>query len=321
MARKRFSVKDASKGKGLVATQHSVTLVSGKQMTLKARSRPKAAIPKDTPINRVKTSLLNRLPPQEARIRTLVTNTMNEFERVLIVLETDRRRDRNGLLSPADRQTALRRLDEIVSRFSAEAQAILQQNIESSVRTYLGAIKSEAGSGGRKLKVVEASRTAAEQAMSMVVAGASTRERVGAIVARMRAELVKGVDLDYLARVKRKSTLKARLVDPQGGSTPCVARGLARLNRSEQNRAMHSATIKAMGDLGVSLAYWRLSAAHKSYGGNEICEVLAESTGIGVNETLDRLGLSYSVVGLYTSDDFPQVPHPNCMCSIEPVFN
>jgi hypothetical protein len=84
---------------------------------------------------------------------------------------------------------------------------------------------------------------------------------------------------------------------------------------------MHKATEKVMREAGVELAYWRLSAAHKSYGGNEICEVLAESTGIGVNEALDGRSASISTVGLYTIDNFPDIPHPNCMCSIEPVFN
>ena len=320
MPRKPFLMREASKGKGIVALQHSVRLTNGEQMQLRAKSRPRAPVPKDTPINRVKTSILNRLPQQEARIRTLVTNTLNEFERALTVLDGGRNR-RTGLLSPAERQRAVSRLDEIISKFSTEAQALLQQNAESAVRGYLGAIKAQAGDKGRKMKVVEASRSAAEEMMSVVVAGATTRQRVGLIAARMRAELVKSVDMDYLTRVKRKPTLKARLIDPKGGSTPCVARGLARLNRSEQNRAMHKATEKVMREAGVELAYWRLSAAHKSYGGNEICEVLAESTGIGVNEALDGRSASISTVGLYTIDNFPDIPHPNCMCSIEPVFN
>jgi hypothetical protein len=104
---------------------------------------------------------------------------------------------------------------------------------------------------------------------------------------------------------------------PSGVSGGVNARQLARINRTEQARAIQTGMLRLMRSTGVQMAYWRLSPLHKWYGGQEICEKLAVGTGPDVWRKLREAGLDpmrEDTSGLYTLESFPMVPHPHCMC-------
>jgi hypothetical protein len=93
-----------------------------------------------------------------------------------------------------------------------------------------------------------------------------------------------------------------------------LIRGISRVDRTERQRIAHDTLYDMYQEAGVSYVYWRLSSSHKDYGGAEVCEVFAASTG-------NRAELSSRVLrtGLYEMSEVPEVPHPNCGCSIEPA--
>lgn len=104
---------------------------------------------------------------------------------------------------------------------------------------------------------------------------------------------------------------------PSGVPGGVNSRQLARINRTEQARAVQTGMLRLMRETGIRLAYWRLSPLHKWYGGQEICEKLAVATGPNVTRKLLEMGLdpaSENLEGLYLLDAFPMVPHPHCMC-------
>jgi hypothetical protein len=90
---------------------------------------------------------------------------------------------------------------------------------------------------------------------------------------------------------------------------PSLSRGLASLERTSLQRARMSAQANLYVEAGVEFVYWRLSSSHKDYGGSEVCEVLASSTGNIASRTRNEQGI-------YSLREAPQAPHPNCMCSL-----
>ena len=125
---------------------------------------------------------------------------------------------------------------------------------------------------------------------------------------------------------KAAGKLRKQLHDPTPGRARVaggsISKALQRINRSEQSRGMRNAGLAISSKFGAKLVYWRLSAAHRYYGGNEVCEMIAVGTGTGVEGAALRAGLvGADLTGLYLIDSFPHIPHPHCMCVPEPKLS
>ena len=124
--------------------------------------------------------------------------------------------------------------------------------------------------------------------------------------------------LSFVDDVSASSKYRSRLYEvhhlPSNGR--CLSKGLSRILRTEVQAVRHAAARAALSDAGYQYVYWRLSSSHKNYGGSEICEVFAASTGRSVPSDAP-----FNRVGCYRIDEVPSPPHPNCMCSLEVVPN
>lgn len=321
MARKKFEAQSIESGTGLVKQRHEVRTRGGALVELTARPMSVRKGERNYELGDAKRRILNRLPVQDGRVRTVILEGMAKAERVF--KSADRSRDkRTGELRPPEQVRVTQEVGQVVSETVRELRDAVVDNLERSVKTYLIGVRRSLPDkdqlpmamineiASRKAREVYRARTGKNQM--------STPMRLSALGARMESELLKHLNVGMLDRLKRERVLKKALVDPKGSNIACVAKGVSRINRTEQNRAMHEAVVELAQSIGISLFYWRLSAAHKSYGGREICEVLSVSTGYDVEELLPT-GFSGSLNGLYSANSLPDIPHPNCMCSIEPV--
>lgn len=128
--------------------------------------------------------------------------------------------------------------------------------------------------------------------------------RRGESVRTIADHIVKYMDPDYAPiRYEREGRIvrKVRTRTPHGTS---AAR---RLVRTEVQRAAHESTREFVDTIPVSGAgmRWRLSAAHPRI---DICDSLARGGTRGYGP------------GVYRPQDFPAIPHPQCLCSAEPVM-
>jgi len=322
MARKKFSTQPTKSGGGIVSNQHVVKTVGGGSMTVVAQPLRVKKGEKDPEIKDAKRRILNRLPTQEGKVRTLMLNGIQKAE--VVFMKYDNKRNRTtSALRPPDKTALARDLERVVRSTVREARDQILENLEGSVKTYLIGLRR--GLRNKEdLPMSTINQLARRKALQVYnqpsgKSGMNTAQRLAGVGARMESELNKFLDVGMLKRIKQRPNLKRSLVDPKGANRACVAKQIARINRTEQNRAMHSATLEAMRSVGVDLFYWRLSASHKDYGGNEICEVLSVSTGGDVESSLPP-NSTVSLIGLYTSASVPDLPHPNCMCSLEPIL-
>ena len=90
-------------------------------------------------------------------------------------------------------------------------------------------------------------------------------------------------------------------------STPNAASAARRLARTEVQHAAHAATVAFVDDLAIPGAgvQWTLSNAHPRI---DICDDLARRSSRGYPR------------GVYRPEDFPQIPHPQCLCGARPVL-
>ena len=322
MAKKKFVAQSPNKGGGLVSDTHTVKTVSGGSMTLRARPLSVRKGERNYEVADAKRRILNRLPTQDGRVRTLMLNGIQKAEAVFLRYDT-RRNSSTGKLRPPDKTALARELEGVVRSTVRSARDQVLENIEGSVKTYLIGVRR--GLPNKDvLPMATINQIAKRKALQIYNQptgkdGMNTAQRLAGVGARMEGELTKLLDLGMLNRIKQRSKLKKSLVDSKGANRACAAKSISRINRTEQNRAMHSATIEAMQAIGVNLFYWRLSASHKSYGGAEVCEVLSVSTGSDVSSMLPS-DFGRTLSGLYTDSSLPDLPHPNCMCSIEPIL-
>jgi len=321
MARKKFTPQATSKGSGLLSNTHKVKTVTGATLELEARPASVKKGERNFEIADAKRRILNRLPTQEGKVRTLMLKGISKAEQAY--MRFDRRRNRTtGELRVVEKSELGRQLEQVVRETLNEARDQILDNLEGSVKTYLiGVRRSLPNKDLLPMATIrQLARTEARRIYNQPTgkSGMNTAQRLASVGGRMEAELKKRMEMGMLDRIKDRSKLKKSLVDPKGSNRACVAKTMSRINRTEQNRAMQRATVEAMRAIGVSFFYWRLSAAHKSYGGTEICEVLSVSTGSDVSSSIPS-GFSGSLNGLYTSSSLPDLPHPNCMCSIEPL--
>lgn len=321
MARKKFTPQAISKGGGLLSRRHRVRTVTGATLELEAQPASVRKGERNYEIGDAKRRILNRLPTQEGKVRTIMLNGISKAERAH--MRFDRRRNRTtGELRVVEKSELGRQLEQVVRETMREARDQILENLEGSVKTYLIGVRRSLPDKNL-LPMATIKQMARQEALRVYnqptgKSGMNTPQRLATAGARMEAEFKKRMDMGMVDRYNDRRKLKKALVDPKGSNKACVAKTIARINRTEQNRAMQQATREAMRAIGVTLFYWRLSAAHKSYGGTEICEVLSVSTGADVTSSIPS-DFTGSLSGLYTDSSLPELPHPNCMCSIEPL--
>jgi hypothetical protein len=320
MARKKFKAQSI-KGKGLLSSTHTVRTASGGTMTVQAQPASVKKGERNYEIADAKRRILNRLPTQDGKVRTLMLDGIKRADAVFGRYDSKRNRT-TGELRPPDKTALARELEQVVRGTVRGARDQILENLEGSVKTYLIGVRRSLPNRDR-LPMSTINQIARRKALQVYnqptgKSGMNTAQRLGGVGAKMEAELTKLIDSGLLKRIEKRPSLKKSLVDPKGSNKSCVAKSITRINRTEQNRAMQSATIEVMRSIGINLFYWRLSASHKDYGGTEICEVLSVSTGADVSGILPN-DFSGSLSGLYSDSSVPDLPHPNCMCSLEPL--
>lgn len=147
-------------------------------------------------------------------------------------------------------------------------------------------------------------------------------------MALTRLRLMRVVDAALAARdepdvtfAKLHHTLFGTSATSNFSRTPLsIHKSLARLQRSEAQRANHLVANRIFKTANVTFAYWRLSPLHPNYGGDEICDRLADATGEGVLDALGDKVFSTDVRGLYLTTAYPDTPHPHCLCYAEPLI-
>lgn len=321
MARKRFKPKPIELGSGQLNASHKVELASGKYMTVKVNKTKPVKGERSAPISKSKKAILNRLPQQEAKFRQLMRSVIKEFEQELAKSDNPSKRRLDGQLRSPEVKRLRKKLDELMSKTVKQMRDSLIQNVQASVKTYLiGLNQASSEKLGTRKDLSARAESMAKELYRERIGGATASERIAVLAGKLDAQLRGMVGLDKKQRLLVRDQLISKVIAPKREGESCVSRGFSRLNRTEQSRGIQKASIRLLKSAKVELAYWRLSPSHKDYGGSEICEVLATSTGIGVLDELAKRQSSLSEIGLYTVEDFPLIPHANCMCSIEPVF-
>jgi len=312
---KKFKPKEIGNKGGLVSTRHSISLSNGSNIILYSNPRAVRKGERSEHIRDAKVRILNRLPKQEGQFRKVMLDAIVEVERVLLL--SDQKRDSDGQLRVKNKREAQRKIRKIVKEKMVKAAGLIESNMQGAVKTYLIGVNRAAGDFGQinRTQINDLSTKITSSVLREKVNDVNTGDRLDVLAKRMATVLETQILKSRKEREQGVSLLKKRLIDPKGSQRACIARGLARINRTEKNKAMHKATLSVIQDLDVDYAYWRLSVSHKSYGGTEVCEVLASSSNVS-----DSLPASLSRTGLYRVDAFPEVPHANCMCSIEPLF-
>lgn len=320
MSSKRFTPKSSSKT-GTISSKHTIRLSDGTTQVLSSKPRSVRKGEKNDEVRDAKRRILNRLSRQEGRIRGLVQEGVNTFEREIHKVELKSKRDKDGKLKVVEKSKLTQSLEKVVRGVVRDVRDEIFNNLKGSIKTYLIGVRRGSPKGDL-LSMKEIEELSSRIAVSVYKKktgknNKTTANRLGALGANMEVELSKLMDKTFVERFNYRSILKKKLIDPKGSGDACVSRGVARISRTEQNRAIHEATLEVMKIKNISLAYWRLSASHVSYGGAEVCEVLAVGTGLGVEDVVPS---GVSILGLYMANSFPSIPHPNCMCSIEPLY-
>jgi len=104
----------------------------------------------------------------------------------------------------------------------------------------------------------------------------------------------------------------------KGGS---FVKDAQRLLTAEEARIAREAEITYAKRTGVLYGYWRLSPRHPDYGGREVCDLLSSETDSDTVMSLKDSGNLSRVSelgGLYKLDQWPEYPHPFCICYMEP---
>jgi hypothetical protein len=233
-------------------------------------------------------------------------------------IEAVSKRKQDGTLLARDKK-ALRNLLERLSSKSLEEQI---QNLRSGVSKATLRSLRETTKDLKDLGIsVDNKRSSMDRRLKQIVKDSekNIRQAVKALQQAHSRLLSHGdeiIDSTLEQYNRRKTRFKRRVVDTRdnnlvdGGS---LSRAIERIRRTEYQRAHLKASRLMMQEHGITYAYWRLSSNHKSYGGREVCEIFASSTGTKAKKS------SLDKTGLYHLDEFPEIPHPNCMCQMEPA--
>jgi len=218
-------------------------------------------------------------------------------------------RDRNKMIRTIERvaQESLRR--EVISLRNSVKEAATRGIRESAkdLRDLGITVAMD------RTKVDRRVREVMRQAESNIAQGISALQKAHQRLRDHAGEIVDSTEQQYR---RRKNRFKRRVIDTDenyvvdGGS---LSRSIQRIRRTEYQRAHQQAALVMCQEHGIKHVHWRLSVNHKSYGGREICEVLAAGTGSIAKRS------SLSQAGLYHINEVPSLPHPNCMCQIEPA--
>ena len=273
------------------------------------------------------------LPRSEAAIRGILKKGTVEFNKARVIAEKTGV-TRTGSLNAS----AKRRLTIIAKR---EILEVTRRTTNAMKHEFSSAAKRELRAQMRRLalqgvppidvgKLKSLANQAADNSLNTNYPG--TQENTLKRINRL-SQVTLGRYKNYInapnpeARIKAMDDLRRGLHDTTrsargipGGS---VSKSLQRVSRTEQSRAMREVNLGLGSMLALSFAYWRLSSSHPNYGGNEVCDLLAGNTGPGVENELERIGADMGIIdtaGLYLINDFPEIPHPNCLCGQELWF-
>jgi hypothetical protein len=149
----------------------------------------------------------------------------------------------------------------------------------------------------------------------------TTRQRLGMLGNRMAQILKDTVGVNEVERLAAWEMARKRLHERDssvGVNGGVMSRSLARINRTEQSRAIQEASRLVAKELGVEFMYWRRTPGASAC---PICDGLAHGTGSDVNIALRKAQVTVpSLEGLYTVSSYPSIPHPHCLCGHVPVI-
>jgi hypothetical protein len=259
---------------------------------------------------------------QEGTFRHVYRRHVSEFARAV-----DAARD-DGVVPPLARRQLRRLADRVADQALVDTRAEILKGMRSATRRELTNMVRRMRDAGLSVPSAAEVRWISDEVARDVLdrpwpgTTQNTTGRLTALRDRMRRLLDPMVSARTPQQRQDALTLARRGLHfeqpgPSGVPGGVSSRQLARINRTEQARAIQTAMLRVMRMAGVELAYWRLSPLHKWYGGQEICEKLAVGTGPDVTRKLREAGVDVSTTdlsGLYTLRSFPAVPHPHCMC-------
>lgn len=312
---------------GIVGGAPTVLLDDGKKLKL-AKSLGKR--PRDNPahsrVSKGRMQILNNTLRQRDVFKSRLAKAHRDFaarER-----QADARRDKKGEVPKAEQRRAKATAKKIAVAVVKDAENKLRQNV-------LQAANREAANQAIRLRQLGITPPPQREITALIRrtvrdtlaapypgTGVALRERLGVVSARVTSLLMLPVE----ASARRRNTAlihaekgltetRPGRVRVPGGS---AVKQLERLNRTEQARIMREISLALARTAGVEFIYWRLSGSHKSYGGGEVCERIAASTGPGVAAALKAQGVSGAdLQGLFTAAGYPVIPHANCMCTQE----
>ena len=236
----------------------------------------------------------------------------------------------DGFLSRID----LRKIESVIKSRSSVAVRTMQNNLKSSIESSIKlALKKQNSAlkefGNQGLSEKEINSIAKSHSKSFlkeefpIKSGVNASIRLKNQTLSMRQKIIeqskKYIQTKDIAQIRKN--IRMALISESPGATPIKGgSSLKQMNRifvAEQTRKVNDAVREGMKKSGEIFVYWRIDPSHPWYGGNEICEVLAnQSSGTTVNKLRD-LGISTSSVdlsGLYHISDLPEYPHPFCRC-------
>jgi hypothetical protein len=157
--------------------------------------------------------------------------------------------------------------------------------------------------------------------------GKTYSERMGLIEREHKSHLEKLLRRKYQKDGEKKIAHDIRMGVAGKGRTRVsggsLMNKLRRINVAEETRAANLAEVKLLEKSGVAYARWKLSPAHKWYGGTEICEWHAYRIDLTVVNELRAIGVDVSepeMHGVFAVDRWPDFPHPHCKCFPEAWF-
>lgn len=266
-----------------------------------------------------------------ASIRQGFRDGTSEFVKELRKYDRNRRQD--GQLYARDR----RRLERLADQFTRSGTERSLETIRSSAEASVSREFRQQAKFLERLgvpvppesRLSQIQSDAVERAISTPFPGTdlNTRDRLSRDAGRVRKRYQDVIQARPDELDRKIDHLRRGVHDPKPGPTRidggCACKSIQRVNRTEQSRALREANLDLYKAAGLDLAYWRLGEGHKWAGGQEACEILARRTGPGVRAYVQDKGIEIpdeDYEGLYLINEFPEIPHPNCMCYQEPYM-
>lgn len=319
--------------RGSVGETHTVQDITGEsiQISVDPSNPDPPRISEFDQLNDSRRITLGNLAREEATLRGTFRGSTAEFNKLRQSAERGGGILPEGTLDPV-RQAELRsQADRLVRRDFERQGANIRETIGSATTREMRAQMDVLRRMGVPLPSKSEMTALANQATNTVMndpfpgTDKSLNDRLTREAGRARGRYEQYINAQSnKERARAMDHLRRGLHDPMPGRTRVdggsVGKALARIQRTEQRRALQEANTELARKVGFEFMYYKLSPNHRWYGGGEVCEVLAVTTGPGVVDRLRQLGADPGQVdlqGLFLRDQFPQVPHPNCMCMQE----